>query len=60
MAAIGMIADRTDGKPAQAVTLAAPDGGAIAITSLSPAENEKRIAEILARTGAAHGSTPAD
>ena len=60
LAAIAMIADRTDGKPAQSVTVGGPDGGAIPITTLTPAENEKRIAEILAKTGAVHGSTTAD
>lgn len=45
------VADRVEGKPAQAVTLGGEGGGAIPFVNVSPAENEKRIAELLARAG---------
>jgi hypothetical protein len=45
------ITDRVEGKPAQAVTLGGEGGGAIPFVNVSPAENEKRIAELLAMAG---------
>lgn len=51
--AFSVLADRTEGKPMQAVQMSGPGGGAIPITSLTPEENEKRIAEVLAEAGSA-------
>jgi hypothetical protein len=44
---------RAEGKPMQAVQMSGPGVGAIPITSLTPEENEKRIAELLAKGGMA-------
>lgn len=45
------IADRVEGKPAQALTLGGEGGGAIPFVNVSPAENERRVAELLAKAG---------
>lgn len=49
--AFSVLADRTEGKPMQAHEVSGPGGGAIPLTSLTPEENEKRIAELLAKGG---------
>lgn len=45
------ITDRVEGKAMQAVQMSGPGGGAIPLTSMSPEENERRIAELLAKGG---------
>jgi hypothetical protein len=49
--AISEITDRVQGKVQQAVMFGGEGGGAIPFLNVSPAENEKRIAELLARAG---------
>lgn len=49
--AFSEITDRIEGKAMQAHQVSGPGGGAIPITSLSPEENERRIAELLAKGG---------
>jgi hypothetical protein len=51
LASIRELADRIEGTPARSVTLGGEGGGAIPFTNVSPAENEKRIAELLAKDG---------
>jgi len=50
LASIRELADRIDGKAAQAVTVGG-EGGSISFVTLSREENEKRIAELLAKAG---------
>jgi hypothetical protein len=45
------IADRVEGKTVQIQQLQGPGGGAIPFTDVPPAENEKRIAELLSQAG---------
>src|ERR1700761_5922574 len=49
--AIAEITDRVEGKAVQALQHSGPGGGAIPITNLTPEENERRIAELLAKMG---------
>jgi hypothetical protein len=51
MSAAKEIADRVEGKVPQRQEHGGPDGGAIPFVNVSPAENEKRIMELMARTG---------
>jgi Family of unknown function (DUF5681) len=51
--AVMELADRLQGKAMQGVQVAGPGGGAIPLTSFTPEENEKRIAELLAQAGMA-------
>jgi hypothetical protein len=51
LASIRELADRIEGTPARSVTLGGEGGGAIPYVMVSPAENEKRIAELLALAG---------
>lgn len=50
------IADRAEGKTVQIQQLQGPGGGAIPYVDVSPQENEKRIAEIMAKAGMNGGS----
>jgi hypothetical protein len=52
LASIRELADRIEGKPQQQVTVRGEGGGAIPFVNVSPAENERRIAELLAKAGA--------
>ena len=45
------VADRIQGRAPQSVTMGGPDGGAIPFLNLSREDNERRIAELLARAG---------
>ena len=45
------IADRTEGKAMHGLQVSGPGGGAIALESLTPEENERRILELLAKAG---------
>jgi hypothetical protein len=49
LASIREIADRIEGTPARSITLGGEGGGAIPFVNVSPAENERRIAELLAK-----------
>ena len=49
LASIRELADRIEGTPARSVTLGGEGGGAIPFVNISPAENERRIMELLAR-----------
>ncbi len=49
--AFSALADRLEGKPMQAHEVSGPGGGAIPLTSMTPEENEKRIAELQAKHG---------
>jgi hypothetical protein len=49
--AIALMFDRLEGKPMQAHEVSGPGGGAIPLTSMTPEENEKRIAELQAKHG---------
>jgi hypothetical protein len=51
LAAMREIADRVEGKVIQRQELGGPGGGAIAFMTLSREENERRIAELLAKAG---------
>lgn len=52
MSAAKEIADRVEGKVVQRSEFGGPDGSAIPFVNVSPAENEKRIMELMGRTGA--------
>jgi Family of unknown function (DUF5681) len=55
LVAIGMIADRTDGKPAQSVTLGGDGSGVpIEIAGMTPEEKRRRLAEIMAKARGTH------
>jgi hypothetical protein len=51
LASIRELADRIEGTPARSVTLGGEGGGAIPFVNVSPAENEKRIMELMAKAG---------
>jgi Family of unknown function (DUF5681) len=51
------IADRVEGKSMQGVQVSGPSGGAI-LESLTPEQNERRIAELLAKGGWPSGERP--
>jgi hypothetical protein len=51
MGAAKEIADRVEGKVPQRQEFGGPEGGAIPFVNVSPAENEKRIMELMARSG---------
>ena len=55
LASIRELADRIEGTPTRSITLGGEDGGAIPFVNVSPAENERRIAELLAKAGALGG-----
>jgi hypothetical protein len=50
LASIRELADRIEGTPARSITLGGEGGGAIPFVNVSPAENERRITELLAKT----------
>jgi hypothetical protein len=60
LASIREIADRIEGTPARSITLGGEGGGAIPFVNVSPAENERRIAELLAKAGAVGDGQIAD
>jgi len=60
LASIRELADRIEGTPARSITLGGEGGGAIPFVNVSPAENERRIAELLAKAGAVGDSQIAD
>lgn len=60
LASIRELADRIEGTPARSITLGGEGGGAIPFVNVSPAENERRIAELLARACGAGDSDCAD
>jgi hypothetical protein len=51
---------RIEGTPAKSITLGGEGGGAIPFVNVSPAENDRRIAELLAKAGGAGDSDCAD
>ena len=60
LASIRELADRIEGTPPRSITLGGEGGGAIPFVNVSPAENEKRIMELLAKAGGAGDSDSAD
>jgi hypothetical protein len=51
MGAAKEIADRVEGKVPQRQEFGGPEGGAIPFVNVSPAENERRIMELMAKAG---------
>jgi hypothetical protein len=56
LASIREIADRIEGTPARSITLGGEGGGAIPFVNVSPALNEQRIRELLAKAGSVSDS----
>jgi hypothetical protein len=60
LGSIREVADRVEGKPLQRQEFGGPDGGAIPFLSVPREENERRIAELLARAAARAGGPDRD
>jgi hypothetical protein len=60
LASIRELADRIEGTPARSITLGGEGGGAIPFVNVSPAENERRIIELMAKAGAVGDGQIAD